>query len=174
MPLIFASLSSIMVCSEGQHICPILKLLKRVASSVLVGDTFSMPTLGLPAADGGQQASIKRSLSTVAAGWLGSARLYRADGCATTAQFDLLISEPGEQQPAPFTEEGAELTSKVFAEQQLLLDCAVVVLHIVAAGAQQPVGAAGSNTSTAASLFGVCSSPQQLFIKALSTIYCEE
>lgn len=60
-----------------------------------------MPTLGLPAADGGQQASIKRSLSTVAAGWLGSARLYRADGGATTAQFDLLISEPGSSNPRP-------------------------------------------------------------------------
>lgn len=133
-----------------------------------------MPALELSAADGGQQASVKRSLSTVAAGLLGSARVYKADGGATTAQLDLPVSEPGEQQPAPSTVEGAELTSRVFAEQQLLLDWAVFVLLAVAAGAQQPVGAAGSNTSTAASLFGVFSSPQQLFIRALSTIDGEE
>lgn len=133
-----------------------------------------MPALELSAADGGQQASVKRSLSTAAAGLLGSARLYKAGAGATTAQLNLPESESGEQQPAPSTVEGAELTSRVFAGQQLLLDCAVFVLHVVAAGAQQPVGAAGSNTSTVASLFGVGSSPQQLFIGALSTIYGEE
>ncbi|MFJ4087054.1 hypothetical protein [Pseudomonas psychrophila] len=135
MPLIFASLPSIMVCSEGQHICPILKLLKLVLSPVLVGETLSMPALEVSAADGGQQAWVMRSLSTAAAGLLGSARLYKTDGGARTVQLDLLVSEPGEQHPTPSTVEGAELTSRVFAEQQLLLDWAVFVLHVVAADA---------------------------------------
>lgn len=133
-----------------------------------------MLALELSVADGGQQASVKRSLSTAAAGLLGSVRAYKADGGATTAQLDLPVSEPAAQQPVPFTAEGAELTSRVFVEQQLLLDWAVFVLQVVAAGAQQAVGAVGSNTSTAASLFGVCFSPQQLFIRALSTIHGED
>ncbi|WP_434576662.1 hypothetical protein J3P88_16445 [Pseudomonas sp. Z3-6] len=174
MPLIFASLPSIMVCSEGQHICPILKLLTRVPSPALVEETFSMAALELPEANGGQQASVKRLLSTVAAGLLGSARLYKADGSAATAQLVLLVLAPTEQQSVPSTVEGAELTSRSLVEQQLLLDSVVLALHVVAEGAQQPVGAAGSNTSTAASLFGIFPSPQQLFIRSLSTMYAEE
>ncbi|WP_429582116.1 hypothetical protein [Pseudomonas frederiksbergensis] len=176
MPLIFASLPSIIVCSEGQHICPIRKLLKRVASPILAEDTFSAHELEPSAAEVGQQASIKKSLPAWAIGLLGSARAYKVEAGVTVVQLDVAPSKTEEQQPVPSALVGAGLTSKAFGAQQLPLGefWRLFVSQVVAAGAQQPVSAAGSKTSTPASLFVVCSSPQQLFISKLSTSYGEE
>ncbi|WP_338925063.1 hypothetical protein V0M98_39470 (plasmid) [Pseudomonas silesiensis] len=152
IPLILPSLPSIIVCSEGQHICPIRKLLKRALLPASAGEAFAAQALAPPAPDGGQQASVKRSLSTGAADLLDSARVYKVDAGVTAAQLDLLPSAAGEQQPAPSALVGSGPTSKVFAAQQLLLGgfWTAFVSPVVAAGVQQPVSAFGSNTFTLA------------------------